>query len=439
MEESMGSFRYFAGFLVNPALELIRTAVSLCGALRDLITLSFFYKKRKQKKTFAFLVHPRTSEFNSGDVYGSNDVFRPFPALCWLNYFFGTSRAKAIILKFSRWIVPITLSKITVRLNDGTKRRGYLLSTVRVPEQLLGSDIRDTRPHLARLFKLAGKKGVERVGLGALLPSMTGYGKKLIDAPLAERPAVSTGHAYTAYTIVEFLRFLTDQRNKGEPVVRVAIMGAAGSTGKATLSLLMRLWDSQTHLDLTLVDVEKKQFALNDLVKRARESNVFSGVRSSVKPEILQEAEYVIVVTNASQATVKPEHLTPGTVVIDDSQPRNTGIELVQYGVHVIDVLARVPGLDVGFDFGFQTRDKTVTFTCLAETVLAAAVGEEGDLALGDVSPEVVERVIRIAEKAERLGLIGRLPFFSFGREMTMHEVNKILNPPTRRIALPAE
>ncbi len=98
--------------------------------------------------------------------------------------------------------------------------------------------------------------------------------------------------------------------------------------------------------------------------------------------------------------------------------------------MYVIDVLARINGLDCGFDFGFRAldgQDTTVTFTCLAETILATAAHDVSDLAVGDVTEEVVKRTLRIAEYGKKCGLIGELPFYSFGQEMSAQQKNELL------------
>jgi predicted amino acid dehydrogenase len=203
--------------------------------------------------------------------------------------------------------------------------------------------------------------------------------------------------------------------------------------------VLKRTWEGPVHLELILADISRKEGQLKTLAQEASASGRFASVRTATDLAALQEASYVVVVTNASGAIIKPEHLTPGTVVIDDSQPRNTSPELVAHGCHVIDVLARVPGLDCNFDFGFRTTDRSVTFTCLAETVLATVAGDLADLAVGEVTDAVVERTLQIAQRGRDLGLIGELPFFSFGRELSVSERNEILRPVHISLASAAE
>lgn len=401
---------------------------SFLGALTDwtLLRVPKFrvvFNFRRDEK-FAFLVHPRTDEFVREDVYGENDIYRPYPAFRWLFKFLPEHTAIRIISWYAQNVVPITLSRISLTRPDGKKIYGSLLSTVRTPRMLTGPGKSQTRiRHLQDLYDLAAARGAKRIGLGALLPSMTGYGKKLIPGP--GYPARSTGHAYTGYMIFEYLRSLVVNREYPGSIVRVAIVGAAGSTGTATLRVLKRLWPKFFRIELYLVDLPSKK---KDLEERAAEMATLGVVYTAFDHAVLRECEYIIVVTNGENARLKSEYVSPGTVIIDDSQPRNTEKELLDTGCYVVDVLARVPGLNCNFDFGFQTNDPTVTFTCLAETVIAAALGIEGDLALGAVNDLTIQKIIQMAQQADELGLVGQLPLFSFGRELSKSERRELLS-----------
>lgn len=404
--------------------ELSATVVSLARACDDwaVLRLPAWARLRRSEMKFAFLVHPRTEDFWQHDSYGGHDTYRQYPALRWLEGAFGRPKAEAIIRAFSRNAPPISLANIVVR-HDGAVTRGLLLSSVRTPRDLFRG--KGTRAHLVELFALAARKGARRVGLGALLPSLTRYGRTLQEQTWADKPAVSTGHGYTAHVIVDYLEALVAARSNG--FARVAIVGAAGSTGTATARMIKARWQRPGTI-FVLVDVPAKRLKLEKMAAELRAAG--HNVATSTDLLHLRSCSFVIVVTNAQGAIVRPEHISPGTVVIDDSQPRNTAPEIVAAGAFVVDVLSKVRGLDCGFDFGFATQDREVTFTCLAETVLAAICGDGRDLAVGEVDDETVARVIELANAARRAGLVGALPFFSFGRELTSGERADLLTPP---------
>ena len=159
---------------------------------------------------------------------------------------------------------------------------------------------------------VTGKLGKPTVGGWFEEPN----GSRFNRPSLEDRPAVSTGHAYTAYIIVQYLHLLTSKRHRDNLVFRVAIMGAAGSTGKAALRMLMHSWSEPNSVELVLVDVEKKEIQLQLLVNEARACGKFWSVSASVDPYSLRDCEYVVVVTSAAGLTILPEHLQSGTVAL---------------------------------------------------------------------------------------------------------------------------
>lgn len=416
--------------LIADLLKTTASLLSACGdwiLLRAPVTKFFSNDDNEDGPQFAFLVHPRTDNLQDEDVYGGNDIYRPYPFFRHLFFLIGDSCATNFIRTYSKRVVPITLSNIKVTRGSWSLE-GVLLSTVRTPGQLVRGG-KSTRPHLLDLYRLAARKAVQRVGLGALLPSMTRYGKDFINSNVGEnRPGVSTGHAYTGYMIVEFLRKIILSREDSGYSPKVAIVGAAGGTGGAVLQVLALDAENWRNATLHLIDLPKQLEKLATL----QTNLVVKGLKVTIGVEMaaLADYDYVVVVTAATGTIIKPEYVRPGTVIIDDSQPRNTSPELVDAGVYVIDVLARINGLDCGFDFGFRAldgKDTTVTFTCLAETILATAAHDVSDLAVGDVTEEVVKRTLKIAEYGKRCGLVGELPLYSFGREMSTQQKSELL------------
>lgn len=420
--------------LLRLSADVSKTLASLVGAFIDWLVLrtaigQFIHSKFGQKYQFAFLVHPRTDELEDSDVYGDNDIYRPYPFFRHLFPILGKEKAEKIIRDYAKKVVPITLSTIKVDYK-GVKLRGMLLSTVRTPEQLLRGG-KNTRIHLADLYRLASRKGARRVGLGALLPSMTRYGEDLVQ--VSANTGISTGHAYTGYVIVEFLRYIMSCRELGDRVPVVAVVGAAGSTGRATLKMLEKTEPLVHNYNLHLVDVPAKKQTLSALADEIKVEGCCVQVYTDL--ESLAVCDYVIVVTAAKGAIIRPGHIRPGTVIIDDSQPRNTSPELVQSGAFVVDVLARINGLDCGFDFGFKAnnlKDTSVTFTCAAEAILASLAECWEDLAIGEVTDDVVSKTLSIIAKGKQQGVIGTLPLYSFGREIPSADQQLLLSSSSR-------
>jgi len=164
---------------------------------------------------FAFIVHPRDTE----------DILRAYPKLRGLP----TSEIVAHVSKLSAHV----LSSISVSLG-GRTLRGELLS---VPYRAsdFRRELRRVQDSLFAVLDYCALRGTRMIGLGALLPSITHHGRSLAErAPAGV--GITTGHSFTAHAIAEHIRRI--ERLRGAPQA-VAIVGAAGSTGRATLNCLL--------------------------------------------------------------------------------------------------------------------------------------------------------------------------------------------------------
>ena len=387
--------------------DFIKTTGSLFSALWDLFVLKFPHVKKDN--SFAFLVHPR-------DI---TDIYRPFPFFKYL--------PDALVFHLVKFLPPITLSSITglVSVKTGEPIKGYLLSIVLTPQHM-ENKLQFVLKRTRQMALLAKKKGVRIIGLGALLPSITRHGHtfRYEVGGAKEPPYITTGHAYTAYTIIEYLKELISKRNSDWDNVTVAIVGAAGSTGSLCAKIIA---SSDLKISLILLDLEIKKKSLqknHDILTQTQNND---HIKFSISTDLmdLRNVDYVITVTNASSAIIEPKHIRSGTVIIDDSQPRNTTPELIRHGVWIIDVLAKVPGLNCNFDFGFLNKDSSLVFTCLAETAILASVEREGDFSIGYVNIELIDELEHLVKRT----FIEKASFHSFTKALTVEEVEKLLTP----------
>lgn len=389
--------------------EFCKTLRSLVSCLWDWVVLTFPHTK--SGNGFAFLVHPR-------DI---TDIYRPFPFFRYL--------PNPFVLWMVRFFPPMTLSRITgVRsVVTGELIDGFLLTVVLTPLHLFREPRRSVRK-VRQMAMLAKKKGVRLIGLGALLPSITHYGLAFRTDIGGEKtpPYVTTGHAFTAYTIFLYLKEFLEWKNSNTNDVCIAIVGAAGSTGSLCAKLIAAKFSSERpRISFILVDLPKKQKILDELCERLRTINPEVNVSYTDTLNSLQKADYVVTVTNAPRAIIRPEHIRPGTIIIDDSQPRNTTPELNVTGALVVDVLACVPDLDCHFDFGFENRDPEITFTCLAETAMLAACEHDSDFSIGVIDIPLIIELEAIVARTN----IKKAPLHSFTRLMKKEEIDEILKP----------
>lgn len=375
-----GEVRYppFWPGLVITLRNLVRAYAEFLGnALRPMPT--------PVKGRFAFVVHPREL----------SDVYRLFPALRHFGFQLGSW--------FALLIPPLQASYITL----GKRPSGILLTNLLTPEMMARF------PKLAAIQAtatavLGAKKGAHIIGLGALNPMLTQYGLRV--QPKLEHARITIGHAYTAATIVEQLIGVSGGTLTGRTI---AICGSAGSTGSATARGLLAILPDQVQ-HLVLIDRRSGRNVQLAQELGALHRNCIIEVSDDLADAV--KGDFVVVVTNAPNAIIRPEHLKRGAIVLDDSQPRNTDPSLLaaRSDVRIYDVLAEVPQLDVNFDWGLLTEQPSITFTCLAETIALTQMERPDLTTVGHVSGERVKQVLEVARAAG----IGPAPLTTFYRRL---------------------
>lgn len=149
--------------------------------------------------------------------------------------------------------------------------------------------------------------GADVIGLGATLPALTRFGRRVADTG----GVLTTGHGGTVHLIKEVACRTAEAQPTGDPVI--GILGAAGSIGTAALDLLH---DEFPHQTIAVFDRDSSR--LRALV-RSRSVTRSLYVAGSVS-DLLRTAS-VIVSTVTSSVRVDPELDLSGTVIIDNGPP----------------------------------------------------------------------------------------------------------------------
>jgi predicted amino acid dehydrogenase len=216
--------------------------------------------------------------------------------------------------------------------------------------------------------------------------------------------AITTGHGFTAVTIAQMVEDI--EKEIGSDGV-VAVMGAAGSTGRAALRCMFRRSPRRRVLAVDLPQQMSKIPEIpgwNPTVHRL----------TTVKEEI-KEAAIVVCVTNAVGGILQADDFGPNTVILDDAQPENVDISVLDArpDLRVVKCLTRIPGLHCPFEMGLFTAehlDPEVNFTCLAEIILSAAERHPASCVVGDPTDEQLQY---LEAAAQRHG-VRPAEFFSF-------------------------
>lgn len=344
------------------------------AAIRDLFILWFpriIARLVIRKGDYAFLIHPR-------DL---TDVSRKYP---FSSYF-----PPHWVERATRMLWPIIGSRITgLKSADGEDKTGYIVICPLTPEQMHYNQ-RLAKKRILQTARLAEKLGCEVIGLGALSTSMSMGGEYLTDKT---NIGVTTGHAYTTSVILQMLDEIAYVLNMDLEQKTLAIVGAAGYMGVPCTRILS---EKRKIGKLLLVDRPAKRVAL-DLLQQEIKSVT---IEVATTLHSLRQADIVIVVTNSVEVLIKPEHLKPGAVVLDDTQPRNTSKDLVwtRPDVLILDVVAQAPGVDTHFSFGFPQSDDV--FTCCGEVMILAARNWKGHFAVGQFDDQLVHQMTRWSEE----------------------------------------
>jgi predicted amino acid dehydrogenase len=296
------------------------------------------------------------------------------------------------------------------RDGEKTARAGLLGHVLVVPvgaRQLLTEDRRWVLRKIEQAVDRAVELGASVVGLGALTAPVTAGGRLLRDRPGL---TVTTGNAFTAHLTVEALRRLLPAAPGGH----IAVVGATGSVGSCVVRLLA---DEPIGTTLTLVAREPKRLATlgSEVAETMARRGVPIDVRTARTMDAVRDADLVLILTSASDALLRSEHLRRGAVVLDDTQPRNTDPALATERPDVLVVdggVAEIPGIDIRGDIGLP---RGLAYACLCETMLMALDGQrEHAIGIADVGHAQLMR--DAARRHAHLGFTLAEPALSFGR-----------------------
>jgi predicted amino acid dehydrogenase len=283
----------------------------------------------------------------------------------------------------------------------GRLLRGELVSIPHAPQEMLDG-LSDARDALVNVLDYAEHREARFVSLGALIPSISRQGRLLKKA----RPhmAITTGHGFTAVTIAQMVDDIeTEIGSEGV----VAVMGAAGSTGRAALRCMFR---RSARRRVLAVDLPQQMSKIPEIPGWNPTVHRLTTVKEEIK-----KAAIVVCVTNAVGGILQADDFGANTVILDDAQPENVDISVLDTrpDLRIVKCLTRIPGLHCPFDMGLfaaEHLDPEVNFTCLAEIILSAAERHPESCVIGDPTDEQLDYL----EDAARRHGVKPAEFFSF-------------------------
>ncbi len=345
----------------------------MAALVRDALYLFLPYRLTRSKEyRFAFLVHPRSRR----------DLFRKVPVLRYM--------PEKVVVWFEHHWPPAIVSRIT-GLTDahGAPIAGFVVGIPMAPEAML-SDRAGALAQIRHGVQLARAHGARIIGLGALTSSLSKGGLDLTDIPDI---AITTGHAFTGYTVSQTLLTLIKRAGVDPQHAPTAIVGAAGSIGTISAHLLARAGVRQ----FTFVDVLRKKDKVDQLIEELTAQYRDCTIRYSDNVSALRDTVFIVTATNTPDALVKTEHVLPGTVIVDDAQPSDIEEALWKSEEVLVASAGAVytPGISANFPMGLAGREDN--YCCLAEVLVLAHERRSDHFVLNRPTLEMVDTVSRTA------------------------------------------
>jgi fatty aldehyde-generating acyl-ACP reductase len=323
--------------------------------------------------SFGFVVHPPTLRH----------VRKAIPALRFV--------PDGLVVTLTRYQKPYLISRVRkVSSVLGHEVQGFFVVCPLLPKQMLEFETEFVLDRIVGAGRIAERLGAGILGLGGYT-SIVGDKGHTVASRLSM--SVTSGSAMTAWSAVEAIRRLTEQRGVDPGRSTLAVIGASGSIGSLCTKVLA---PSVRKVIINARHQDKLERLRDELAKHfPAEVCVEMDAHKAVAA-----ADLIITTTSASDALFTAEELRPGSIVADVSLPKNISkAEHARDDVTVVDGgRVKLPGkpefsVDIGLSRG-------VVYACMAETMALALEGRLENFSLGDnISPGKVEEIGQIGRK----------------------------------------
>lgn len=264
------------------------------------------------------------------------------------------------------------------------------------------------------------KLGADVMGLGAVLPALTDFGRTINVPGLT----TTTGHGGTVALIGKEVGQVVD--TIGMPNNTIGIVGAAGSIGRSSLALLL---EQYPNANFTVQDIRSMDRVMDSLSDTDRDRIRVVGDL----PDVFSDASVVVsAITSTIRLAEKyPELDLTGKVIVDDSQPGAFRREEVENsGGNIVWVVGadKTPNNAVTRMGGYRFGDKaglmrsSDVWGCEAEASTITRTGERGAAIRSAVTPDMARRIGDLFEEAG----IGVAPFQAFGKPVDLSKAAQL-------------
>jgi fatty aldehyde-generating acyl-ACP reductase len=329
----------------------------------------------KNMKKIGFLVHARNHR----------DLIRKFPLLRYA--------PRRLVDWIAISLPPIIVSRITGLTNRGGESiDGYIIGMTMTARQMIEHREKATKK-IIQACKFAERRGVGIIGLGALTASFSKGGLDVL--PHVKEMGVTTGRAYTTKTVTDYVKHCIDIFGFDKTTARIAIVGAGGSVGSSCAKLLAA-WGVRNML---FIDLPKRAEHLLKSIENLK--NTAEGINVEISHAIsdIKGWDIIITATNAPEALIHEEDLSPGTIIVNDAQPSDVPKEVIVNRKDILVIeggVIHTPGIKCNFNLGLVDREDT--FCCLGEVLILAQHERFEHFATGELQEHLVGEIEKMSE-----------------------------------------
>lgn len=355
-----------------------RTVRNLYRVCADLLLLVLPFNLGSDD--IAFIVHPRDRR----DVYGK------YPFLKLL----GDTGTDWI----TKHLWPVRVAPILgVQKSDKSRVRGWIYACPMTAEQML-HDRKGAVRAIQRAARLAQRRGVHTVGLGALSASLSRGGLDVAEAlPLR----VTTGRLFTIYNVSDLVLHGLLKLDIPHRDAHVAVVGAAGSIGAGVAQQLSRFGVRR----FTLIDLSDKHEDVTHVANQMRKHNPDVRITTATSLSVLKDVHAIVTATNRPDALIKSEHVSPGTLIVDDAQPSDLAPELFDRTDLLVLEGGVVHSPHVRVPYKLGLREEGDIFSCMAELIVLAHTPSLTGSTLGRSLTLDIEAINDLVDTAHTIGL----------------------------------
>lgn len=270
------------------------------------------------------------------------------------------------------------------------KVEGYIIVVLLTGKEILSMPPKTARNKILEAALYAQDKlGVEYIGLGSYVPSVTKQGLWLKSRPEI-KAFLTHGDHLTTWIALEGIREKTGLILEESTI---AIIGASGLLGQPISRILAK--DAKK-----LILIGRNIHKLNKLMEVIIfENNCLKNI-PFIATEIsaINKADLVISVTSSPDAIIKEDYLKKDVVIYDLAQPMDITPEICINRPDVIKIdggFVNMPGIELGIDLG---TPKGSAFACLGDAILQCLEDTKQHF-VGPVEPKFVEKLGSFAQK----------------------------------------